>query len=168
MRFPSFLSLLSLPLLLVSCTPDTAPAAAPEQAKATDISEGLLGTWETVEIEVAYTTYQQYDTAFTQVIREADWGKLFGVRPARTEFTADGKLKRTHLLLGGEVSDITHGLWQARGKDSLLVIEPNKTLNYAHKMDGDRLTLTGTVDYDYDGEVDDNYRSVLRLVSRTQ
>lgn len=164
----NYLTLSLLPLLLAACSTDPAPAAPQEPASAVDISKELLGTWETVEVDVRYTTYQNQDTAFQQVIREGDWGKLFGVRPARTEFTPDGKHKRTHTLSSGQVADITNGVWKARGADSLLIIEPNRTFFYEHELSGDRLVLTGTVDYDLDGEVDDEYRSVMRLVARTQ
>ena len=156
-----------IPLLcLAACQSDPAPASAPNTP--VDISKELLGTWETVEVDVRYNTYQQRDTTFRETIREADWNRLFGVRPARTEFTPDGKHKRIHRLNDGQVSDITNGVWKAQGQDSLFIIEPNKTLYYAYELDGDRLVLTGVVDYDLDGQVDDDYRSVMRLVSRTK
>lgn len=170
MYLSKILPLLTFSIVLAACQSDQAPAAAPQEVgnSAMDISEALLGTWETVEVDVNYKTYEKSDTNFRQIIREADWGKLFGVRPARTEFTPDGKHRRTHSLMNGQVADITNGLWKAQGSDSLLIIEPNKTLYYAYGLDNDRLVLTGVVDYDYDGEVDDEYRSVMRLVSRTK
>ncbi|NJC26486.1 hypothetical protein [Neolewinella antarctica] len=166
MRFSNLSLLFALPIFLASCEADPAPATAPKTES--DISTTLLGTWETVEVDVIYRTYENRDTSFQQVIREADWGRLFGVRPARTEFMADGKHKRTHTLTSGQVADVTNGLWKVQSGDSLLIIEPNKTFYYAHELTGDRLVLTGVVDYDYDGEADDEYRSVMRLVSRTK
>ncbi|MEL7162383.1 MAG: hypothetical protein AAFN92_16615, partial [Bacteroidota bacterium] len=132
------------------------------------MEEALLGTWETIEIEVKAPTYQGQDTSIHHLIREADWGKTYGVRPASTVFTPDGKIARTHRLQSGQVADVTHGLWKVQGKDSLLFIEPNKTLYYAHELEGSRLTLTGLIDWDQDGERDDDYRAVLRLVSKTE
>lgn len=155
----------ALSLTFFSCTSeapvtDSAPPVV-------DISEALLGTWETIEVEAESPTYQGLDTTIHQIIREADWGRLYGVRPARTAYTADGKLKRSYYNINGQVTDVTNGLWRAKGTDSLLVIEPNTTLNYRHELEGDRLTLTGIIDWDFDGETDDKYRAVLRLVSRT-
>ncbi|MBC6993581.1 hypothetical protein QWY85_02385 [Neolewinella lacunae] len=167
MRILSFpLAAAAALLLLTSCGPQEAAVTDPEPA--VDISQALLGTWETVEIEINCPSYQGLDTTIQQTIREADWGQAFGVRPARTVFTPDGKLKRTHTLQNGEVTDVTNGLWKDLGKDSLLFIEPNKTLYYRYDLTGDRLVLTGLVDWDADGEKDDNYRSVLRLVGRTE
>ena len=169
MRLSQILPLAALPLCLAACAPDPAPASAPPSSSTpVDIEKELLGTWETVEIDVQYQTYQSQDTAFRQTIREADWKQLYGVRPARTEFTPDGKHRRTHQLSTGQIADVTNGLWKAQGPDSLLIIEPNHTLYYAHELRGDRLVLTGLVDYDQDGAVDDEYRSVMRLVSRTK
>jgi hypothetical protein len=155
----------ALPLLLISCKNET--PAVDSAPPAVDISEALLGTWETIEVEANSPTYQGLDTTIHQIIREADWGRLYGVRPARTEYTADGKLKRTYYNANGQITDVTNGLWKAKGADSLFVIEPNTTLNYRHELNGERLTLTGIIDWDFDGEKDDDYRAVLRLVSRT-
>ncbi|OAV44597.1 hypothetical protein [Lewinella sp. 4G2] len=173
MKLPYFLFLSAGLLVFVACQNNPEPAAAPaaENGAVADveaIAKSLLGTWETVEVDVLFHSYENRDTSFRQTIREADWGQVFGVKPARTEFTADGKHKRTHRMENGSVADITNGVWKVKSTDSLLVIEPNKTLYYAHEMKGDQLILTGFVDYDYDGEADDEYRSVMRLVSRTQ
>jgi hypothetical protein len=167
MRTFTTLSCTLLALAFACTDPGPDPKTTTESDPAPAISKALLGTWETVELETSYTTYQGQDTAFHLLIREADWQRRYGVRPARTLYTPDGKLRRTHYNSAGQVTDVTNGLWKARGTDSLFVIEPNITLSYRHQLEGDRLTLTGLVDGDFDGEVDDDYRAVLRLVSRT-
>jgi len=143
------------------------PEPAPEAPVEPPFSEALLGTWETIEVETHSPTYGGQDTTVHLLIKEADWGRQYGSKPARTEYTADGKLKRTYYNIRGEVMDITNGLWKVVGEDSLFIIEPNTTISYKHELDGSRLTLTGKVDWDYDGEEDDDYRAVMRLVSKT-
>ena len=157
------LALFSL-LLLGACGREEASTSQPTSA---DLESGLLGTWETVEYTVDYRTYLGGDTSYVDAVKEADWGRLYGVRPPSTVFTPDGKLRRTHRLRDGQVANVTHGLWKAEG-DSLLVIEPNITYTYLPELNGDRLVLSGTVDRDQDGERDDDYRAVYRLVSRTR
>lgn len=158
------LPLLAL-LFLCSCgSNDTLPAEAPPVPP---LSEAILGTWETIEVEAKSPTYQGQDTTVHHLIREADWGRLYGVRPSRTVYTADGKLRRTYYTSAGQITDVTNGLWKVKGMDSLFVIEPNTTLNYKYVLENDLLTLNGVIDWDYDGEKDDAYRAVLRLVSRT-
>ena len=152
-------------LCLMGCGPQEDPPAS--EAPVAGLETQLLGTWETIEIEVTAPTYGGEDTTIVDHIREADWGQVYGVRPARTVFTPDGKLRRTHRLKTGQVANITNGLWRAQGSDSLILIEPNVTYLYAYTIEGERLELEGTVDYDLDGEADDDYRAVLRLVSRT-
>lgn len=159
----------SLPLLLLvlltSCTSD--PELSEQEAPNQSLENAMLGTWETIEIEVHSPTYQGGDTTVHQLIKEADWGRVYGVQPARTVFTADGKLRRTHKLSGGQEAGIINGLWKVTDTDSLFIIEPEITYTYAPTMEPQRLTLRGVVDYDFDGEKDDEYRSVMRLVSRT-
>ncbi|TXF84733.1 hypothetical protein FUA23_21050 [Neolewinella aurantiaca] len=149
--------------LTFSCGDQEASA----EPAAPTFEETLLGTWETIEIEAHCPTYLGQDTTVHQLIKEADWGRQYGAKPSRTVYTADGKLKRTYYNVRGDITDVTNGLWKTVGEDSLFVIEPNTTLSYKHELDGSRLTLTGKVDWDYDGEADDDYRAVLRLVSRT-
>lgn len=152
-------------LLVTGCSNTDA-----QQQSETDVvpfEEAILGTWETIEIEAHCPTYYGQDTTIHQLIKEADWGRQYGAKPARTLYTPDGKLKRTYYDINGKVTDITNGLWKTVGPDSLFVIEPNTTLSYKYELNGSRLTLTGLVDWDYDGAKDDEYRAVLRLVSRT-
>lgn len=152
-------------LLATGCGNNESPEE--REPKSAPISESLLGTWETIEVEATCPTYKGQDTIVSLLIKEADWARKYGSKPARTVYTSDGKLKRTYYNVNGQTTDATNGLWKAVGKDSLFIIEPNTTLSYKHELKGSLLTLTGKVDWDYDGEEDDDYRAVLRLVSRT-
>ncbi|CAH1002304.1 hypothetical protein LEM8419_03220 [Neolewinella maritima] len=154
-------------LLLSSCLGEEVPATTTVAAPSSDLTNDLLGTWETVELDIQYASFQGGDTAYAELIQEADWGRKYGVRPPSTVFTPDGKLRRTHRLRSGQVANVTHGIWRTQG-DSLLVIEPNVTYTYYPDLRGDRLQLTGITDQDKDGERDDTYRAVYRLVSRTR
>ncbi len=158
--------LLVLSVFFVRCG-ENDTSADPLAAGAGRLSEDLLGTWETVSYRVDYATYLGGDTAYVEHIEEADWGRTYGVKPPSTLFTPDGKLRRTHQLRTGEVAHVVNGLWREQG-DSLLIIEPNITYTYLHRLEGDRLELTGTVDQDRDGQQDDRFRAVYRLVSRTR
>ncbi|THH35558.1 hypothetical protein [Neolewinella litorea] len=151
-------------LLLTACGD---PEPDPQQPDNAELSSALLGTWETVEYNVDYATYLGGDTAYVERIREADWGRKYGVNPPSTVFTPDGKLRRTHRLKTGQVANVTNGIWRAQG-DSLFVIEPNITYTYYPELEGDRLELSGVVDQDQDGARDDTFRAVYRLVSRTR
>ncbi|WP_116105998.1 hypothetical protein [Lewinella sp. IMCC34191] len=164
MKYITLLPLIIYISCLLACgQDDSVTSEAPES----DLAQRLPGTWETVELEVDYRTYMGADTAYQEVIREADWGKVYGVRPPSTVYTTDGKLRRTYRMRSGEVANITNGIWKVTG-DSLLVIEPNITYTYAYDLQGDRLELTGTVDQDQDGTADDDFRAVYRLTSSTR
>ena len=158
---PAFLFVL---LLFTTCSDE---AAAPAPDASAELTERLLGTWETVEYDVDYTSYLGGDTAYVESIREADWGRKFGVRPPTTIFTSDGKLQRTHRLRTGQVANVVNGIWKAQG-DSLFIIEPNITYTYLPRFQEGRLELTGLVDQDQDGVRDDSFRAAYRLVSRTR
>lgn len=150
---------------LVSCTGEADTPTG--EGSAGDLAAELPGTWETVSLEVDYPTYMGSDTSHRELIREADWGRVYGVLPPSTLFTADGKLRRTYRMRGGEVANITNGIWRVTG-DSLLVIEPNITYTYAYELSDGRLMLSGVVDQDQDGTADDSFQAVYRLTGRTR
>ena len=152
---------------LYGCGDTDAPTAVDAEADRQNLDRALLGTWETVAYNIDYQTYRGGDTAYTETIREADWGKVYGVRPPSTVFTSDGKLRRTYRMRSGEVANVTNGLWKPQG-DSLLVIEPNVTYVYFPELRGDRLTLSGVLDLDRDGKADDTYLGEYCLVRRTR
>lgn len=162
-----FLLLCLLLTTLISCT--TNDSTAPEDnAAVPDITEQLPGTWETIEVEVRYQSWQGQDTTVTEIIREADWGKTYGVLPPRTTFGTDEKIERIHRLRNGDVVDVVHGIWKVHAPDSLLFIEPSNLRRVAWTMTTGRLETTELTDADKDGVADDEQRTVLRLVSRTQ
>lgn len=160
------LTLAGLALLLFACPDDVALEDGKASAGKLPTEQAILGTWETVEIEVDYESYGGGDTTAHELIKEADFGQLYGAKPPRTVFTPDGKLRRTHRFKDGRVSDVVNGLWKVHSTDTLLFIEPEKTLYFSYKMTSDRLELTGLTDSDGDKEVDDLKRTVLRLVAR--
>lgn len=156
-----------LTLAIMACNPDGSSAGSTAtKAPKLDLSSAMLGTWEIIDLQVVVPTYLGEDTTVVESIREADWMKIYGAKPARTTFTSDGKLRRTHYFANGEVADVTHGLWKVNG-DSLIFIEPNVIYHYFPVLSDEKLELTGRVDWDKDKEVDDDYRATFRLVSRT-
>ena len=164
----AFIGLFSLAtLFLLACGSE--PAAEAEAPNLAPFEEAILGTWEIIELEVEAPTYAGTDSTFSQHIKEADWLRVYGVAPGRTTFSADGKLIRRNKLVGSDAPIITHGLWRYE-RDSMLIIEPNTTQFFLPEMSvsQDQLELRGQIDWDLDGEIDDDYRARYRLVGRTQ
>ncbi len=158
-----FLTLLCLLPLLFACE-NTEPAQQSDNTAT--LGDQLLGTWENTDVLVEMPTYLGGDTTATDEIREGDWIQRYGAQPTRTVFTEDHKFVRLHRLAAGSETNRTNGLWNENG-DTLIFIEPNMTTNYHAAFSGNRLTLTGKVDWDQDGERDDLYRGEFRLVGRT-
>ena len=161
-------ALFALLLLFAACEDDAATGSGEADVKAPAIptEQAILGTWETIEIELDYTSFEARDTTVNELIREADFARVYGVKPPRTIFTPDGKSRRIHRMADGSVSNVVHGLWKVHNADTLLFIEPNKTFYFDYEMTTDRLTLEGMIDSDNDGAIDDHSRTVMRLVAR--
>ncbi len=156
-------TLLALLTLLFACENNENPSS---EAGNPLLSDQLLGTWENTDVVVEMPTYLGGDTTATDQISENDWIQRYGAQPTRTVYTEDHKFVRLHRLAGGAETNRTNGLWNENG-DTLIIIEPNETTHYHAAFNGNRLTLTGKVDWDQDGERDDVYRGEFRLVGRT-
>lgn len=154
-------------LVLFSCDPDNSSTDAQETTTEPDrLKTQLLGTWETMELNVHSPSYEGQDTVVNQIIKESEWGKVYGVKPAQTVYTADRKLRRSHFYANGQLINVVNGIWKLEG-DSLHIIEPNITFSYLAVFDNQKMTLTGLIDWDRDGERDDSYEATFRLVSQT-
>lgn len=151
-------------LVLLSCS---GPNGQPATSEEPDLATEILGTWEIMEMQVHAPSYLGEDTTVVQDIKEADWGQIYGVKPARTTYINDGKLRREFSFINGLPGDVTHGLWSVVG-DSLRQIEPSITFFYKPLLSGGQLELTGKIDWDRDGQRDDDYRALFRLVGTTQ
>lgn len=159
--------LLSLLIFLALFSCDQGNSSSTESSATADgLKSELLGTWEAMDLNIHSPTFEGQDTVVNQIIKEADWGQLYGVKPAQTVYTADRKLRRSHFYTNGQLINVVNGLWKLEG-DSLHIIEPNITFSYLAKFDNQKMTLTGLIDWDRDGERDDDYTATFRLVGRT-
>lgn len=152
-------------LVLSSCGQDNT-SSTQQNAQDAELKTQLLGTWEAMELKVHSPTFEGQDTVVEQIIKEADWGRLYGVKPAQTVYTSDRKLRRSHYYTTGQLINVVNGIWKVEG-DSLHIIEPNITFSYFAKLENQTLTLTGLIDWDRDGERDDDYEATFRLIGRT-
>ena len=152
-------------LILASC--QTEPKNQETEAETLDLEQTLPGTWEMVSIRVQVNSFENTDSSYVQEIKEEEWEKVFSVKPVKTYFEVDNKYRRAFFNINGEVVSEDRGMWNVFN-DTLMMIEPNVTYQYIidQKPSG-LLQFYAILDWDSDGQEDDEYLGVQRYVSRS-
>ena len=141
---------------------------APETAASemtSNLTEELSGTWESVSLKVFVKTYENTDSSFIIDVQERDWEASFGMRPTKMVFQPNDKYYSEHRSTIDTLIDITRGLWKLEADTIQMVTEVGVTYRYRVKVRNGLSEFRAFVDWDGDGEEDDEYIEIKRLVS---
>ena len=130
------------------------------------IHDQLLGTWEVKLLKIEVDTYQGTDSSFVFEVSEEYWEEIYKVKPFRTFFAQDSTFRTTRKNLQGLPMGEDRGLWRAFG-DTLMLLQPNATLQYKVSISKGQAIWAGLVDWDMDGVEDDVYYGEYRYVGRS-
>ena len=129
------------------------------------LAEDLAGTWESVSLKVFVRTYQSTDSSFIIDVQERDWVETFGMKPTKMVFQPNDKYYSEHRSSIDTLIDMTRGLWQTEMDTIQMVAEDGTTYRYRVKVRNGLSEFRAFVDWDADGEEDDEYIEIKRLVS---
>jgi len=161
MRPLLILFFLSLFMLLHSCQSGDKEAGTPPP----DLKKELPGTWEAVSVKVQVNSaMNKPDSSATFEIKEEEWLDRMGVQPVRTYYQTDNKYRQEFRALNDTLLSISRGVWNTFG-DTLMMIEPTTTYQYTISLKNGLAEFRALVDWDGDGEEDDDYMGVHRKVS---
>lgn len=135
--FCLFASLLVLSLACSPTAPDGNNTAAP-------LKDKLPGKWRAIAITI-HITHSLADAQTLQI----DEATLLE-KPILWEFEAGNRYRAT---ANGEQS---RGIWNAFS-DTLMMVEPRTTYQYVVNFTEKEAIFRTTMDWDWDGEEDDNY-----------
>ncbi len=130
------------------------------------LKETLPGIWESVSVRVLVNSAESTDSSYVFEVREEEWGERLGTRPIRYYFQLDNKYRQEFIALNGELMSTSRGMWNAFS-DTLMLIEPNATYQYIVSTGKGLAEFRTLLDWDGDGQEDDEYLGVYRQVSRT-
>lgn len=137
-----------------------------EKATTVDLKAALPGTWETKYLQIKMPTHNGSDSTSVFEASEEYWEAKFFVKPYRTFFSPEQKYHTVHRGLQGQVISESRGMWNTFG-DTLLMIEEGSTVQYKLLVEKGQAHFSALLDWDQDGEEDDEYYLVYRLVSKS-
>ncbi|MFK7932302.1 MAG: hypothetical protein AB8G22_02255 [Saprospiraceae bacterium] len=156
---------LALFLLTLTACESTTEKQTSQTTAASDLKTKLVGTWESVSLDVVINTIDGKDSTDRFTVEETNWIRKLGVQPVKTKFYEDGnKYVREFRDLKGELTNTLRGRWNVFG-DTLMLIESEATYQYLTNFADGKLQLRATLDWDGDGAEDDDYLAIERKVS---
>ncbi len=148
--------------VLFSCQ-ENASTDSGRESTSVELPKVLPGGWETTYIRVAVNSYMNADSNFVFEIKEENWEQRMQIAPLRTYFEPENKYRREHRALDGSLLSTTRGVWNTFG-DTLMLIEPDATYSYQVAFDRGLAEFTAQLDWDGDGEADDQYLDIKRYI----
>lgn len=130
-----------------------------------NLKEELPGLWVTSRIEVKINSVNGQDTSYVENIEEATWRNRFSVHPPEYYFSTDQKFRREHRSLADTLMSSSRGIWNAFS-DTLMLIEPDGTYQYLVSFEGTQAIFSTKLDWDGDGQADDDFKSWNRLLRK--
>jgi len=156
----------SLASLVLSCSDQ--PKAGPEQYPG---SEVLVGTWQSQELTIRlHSAYGVPDSLAEVRAKPSNWVEVMGLLPIETTFNADYTYSAVYREPDGTLRSETSGYFEMFGRDSLLIhrLVPSKeTIRHSWIQKNDSVYgFSSLVDYDRDGQVDDELFAINKRISR--
>jgi hypothetical protein len=127
----------------------------------TDMERDFIGEWRNVSMRIWVKTYNQSDTSFIVDINEENWDMKMTIEPIITNVYEDGTYISEFRNSFDSLIYMPEGTWLIDG-DSLFMEDHQAVYKYKIFIDGDRAEFNSIVDWDGDGEVDDEYFGVQR------
>ena len=131
----------------------------------------FLGTWESEELTIRiHSAYGIEDSTLQIQANRSNWAEKMGLRPIITTFRADNTYSATYLEVDGTLRSESSGYFELISQDSLIIrrMKPSvETLRHAWIQKNDSIFgFSSVVDYDRDGQVDDELFALNRRIKR--
>ena len=145
--------LLSIVLLFTAC------ATLPKPS----FQEELTGTWTTDKIRVKMNTIRNTDKDSVVIVASNDFIEHLGIYANIGHYYADGTFEDIYYASADSALMTTSGTWSTIGTDSMKIVTTKPTTRtsiYKVKVKKDRGIFIGLVDWDGDGQEDDEFTGI--------
>ncbi len=160
-----FVLLTSMVGLMAACQQE-AKKNTDEKNVTNDLLTQLPGTWEAVSIraDIASVDNTEVDSVFE--VSEEYWVEKYTLKPVVYIFQPDKKYRQEFRNNQDSLLNEVKGIWNVFG-DTLMMIEPNATYTYQVELAKGMATFSASMDWDGDGQEDDNFQGRYRKVSQS-
>jgi len=147
-----------------TCQSSQSSTGTPAGGAQPDFASILPGTWENVSLLVVVNTVANTDSSYSLVVPPGAWEQKLGIKPIQSTFTEENRYYSKYYNLQDSLIRSTRGMWNVFG-DTLLLIEPEATYTYRMELlPEDQISFSALLDWDDDGQADDEYEGVQQKV----
>ena len=126
-----------------------------------ELERAIVGEWANVSMRVWVKTYNRSDTSFIVDINEDNWDMKMTVKPIITNIFEDGTYTSEFRNSFDSLIYQPKGTWMIDG-DTLFMEDHQAVYKYHVFVDGNRAEFKTILDWDGDGQADDEYFGVQR------
>lgn len=123
------------------------------------LEQEIIGVWSNASMRVHVNSFNNSDTSFIVDITEETWEMKMNIQPIITTINEDGTYMSEFRNSFDSLIYKPEGTWLIDG-DTLIMQDHQATYKYQIFLDGDRAEFHSLVDWDNDGETDDEYRGI--------
>lgn len=145
---------------MLACQSKNTVATENQTTKA-DLKTILPGSWEALSFRVQMNTFQNTDSSFILEVKAGEWENKLQMRPIQTEYSADNRYRSYSYNRSDSLIRTERGIWNVFG-DTLMLISPEATYQYQVIMKSDILEFKSLLDWDGDGQEDDEYIGIQK------
>ncbi len=162
--------LISLFFSCASGQKDTGDATSGNQADTTyndylsQLETDLPGQWENMSMRVVVNTFNRSDTSFIVDINEENWELKMTIKPILTTILNDGTYTSEFRNSFDSLIYRPKGTWLLDG-DTLIMEDQQATYKYQIFIDGSRAEFRSIMDWDGDGDMDDEYFGIQQKIA---
>jgi hypothetical protein len=125
------------------------------------LEQSIVGEWANISMKVLVKTYNNSDTSFIVDITEETWEMKMNIKPIVTIIREDGTYISEFRNSFDSLIYRPEGTWLIDG-DTLIMEDHQAVYKYQIFIDGDMAEFKNMIDWDNDGNVDDEYSGVQR------
>ncbi len=125
----------------------------------TQLEIDIVGEWVNNSMKVRVNTFNNSDTSFIVDINEDTWEMKMNIKPIVTTIREDGTYISEFRNSFDSLIYRPEGSWLIDG-DTLIMEDHQEVYKYQVFIDGGRAEFKNMIDWDNDGNVDDEYSGV--------
>lgn len=148
--------------MMLICFVSSVVLSQPKMPVNESLSKQIIGEWRNVFLKI--TIHHQNKPTTTMEADSSNWDARLGIKPIRTHFKEDGTYYSEYINLKDSIAKRPTGTWNIKG-DSLTMnqLTPDKSSYTLHlKIDNNRATFTGVIDFDGEGITNDEYYGIQK------
>lgn len=125
------------------------------------LEQEIVGEWTNISMKVWVNTFNNSDTSFIVDINEETWDMKMNIKPIVTIIHEDGTYISEFRNSFDSLIYRPEGTWMIDG-DTLIMEDHQAVYKYQIFIDGDMAEFKNMIDWDNDGNVDDEYSGIQR------